>query len=203
MVTINLYKFDELSDSAKQKAIDSARSMCASRMVDCDADEYRNTLKLIEEKFGIDVYDWEVDSCGYRFKFSFDSRADVADDSKYLCRYLRDLFSILRKGKYYSTGGRLVNGKYQYKYRYSKVISEYSCILTGCWCDFAVDDAMKNRFDYIRRGFTIRDFVEDVLDKFFGQWHNDYEYVYSDEAVEEYIEGNDFLFYEDGKIYSK
>ena len=40
-----------------------------------------------------------------------------------------------------------------------------------------------------------------MLEGFFEQWRNDYEYAYSDECIAEVIEANDYEFYENGKPY--
>ena len=74
----------------------------------------------------------------------------------------------------------------------------YSYCLTGCWCDNAVDDALNNMWDAVRRGDSCYDFVNNMLHNFFHNWQRDMEAVYEDDYVAEHISENGDEFYEDG-----
>ena len=76
---------------------------------------------------------------------------------------------------------------------------EYSCCLTGCYCDWGVDDAMNKCYDFIRKGWTIRDFIEDMLNGFFNYWYEDRSRDAEDDEVEEFLEANEYEFYKDGR----
>lgn len=203
-VTTKVFKFDELPAEVQDLAVDKIRSKVAEILIDFDADDYRDALAALQENLSIRVRDWSVDSYSYYYNFTFtgDRWDDLADDARYLCRYLDDLYFSLRKGKYYSTTGSWIDGKYHYKERRSRALIEPWCgCLTGCWTDHAMADAMENRYEAVRAGKTIRDFVGDILENFFIQWRRDIESAYTDEAVRDHIEANDLEFTEDGEQY--
>ena len=200
-IEITLYSFDELPENAKKKAIDDNREsigVCESSSV---SDDYKSTLDAIEEKFGITVRDLE--SHGYsRFRMTA-GWDEIADDPKYLPRYLDRLSSRIHKGRYYSTPmHRDEAGNWHYKHKYSNVLSDgYSCCLTGTYTDAAVDDAMNKRFEFVRKNYTIREFIGVMLDKFCQLWDDDSNYCFTDEYVREHFENNDFTFLKNGKVF--
>lgn len=51
--------------------------------------------------------------------------------------------------------------------------------------------------------YTYEDLMNECLSAFFDVWEKDYEYQYSDEAIDEYIEANwsDRLYFSDGTVY--
>lgn len=200
-IEITLYSFDELSEKAKERAISENREalgMCDSTFVD---DEYRQALDVLEEKFGIKARDLE--SYGHRRYLLQGGWDELEDDSKYLLRYLDRLSDRLHKGKYYSTPMHKDNeGNWHYKHKYSKVLSDcYSCCLTGTYCDAAVEDAMNKRYEYVRKGYTIREFIDSVLDKFCKRWQEDSDYCFSDESIIERMTDNDCTFLKSGKMF--
>lgn len=202
-IQVNLYAFDELSDAVRQGVINRERERVAGARIEFDSDEYRGCLEKIEAALGIKVYDWSVDYGTYYFRWRMtdDRWYGLLGDAKYLIRWLNSVEWMVRKGKYYSTSMRKIDDKWHYQSRHSKVMFERCCSLTGCWTDDAVDKAFDNMWDAIRKGWTIEDFVENLLDNFFTQWKEDIEYAYEDETVEEDIMGNDFEFLENGKIW--
>lgn len=209
-IKFNIYQYDELSAEAKEKAVDNVRETIGSMLCDFDADEYRSALKEIEKIFEIKVYDWSVGYPGTysRWRFNENSRfSDMSDEPKYLVRYLDEVERYCRKGKYYSSSFRKVPVDKEhpaglaYTKRYSKVMFERNCCLTGTWTSAVVDDYMEKRWDYVRRHRTIEDFVDDMLYNFFKQWERDQECNYEDDAIIDTILGNDYEFTEDGMRY--
>ena len=195
-INFKVYSYDELSDEAKRVAIEKSRRSVGDVCSEFDSDNYRTTLNKIEQIFGIEVNRWEV---GLRsrpwFDFSFDDfHYDEGEGSEeLLLRYLnREILPHVNNFKYYTKGR---NGKR------SKVVLDpygYSYCLTGCWCDKAVDDALNNMWDAVRRGDSSYDFVNNMLHEFFHNWQRDMEAVYEDDYVAEYISESEYEFYEDG-----
>ena len=209
-ITFNVFQYDELSAEAKEKALDEMRETVSSMLCDFDADDYRDALKEIEEVFEIKVYDWCVGYPGTycRWRFKECSRfSEMSDEPRFLVRYLDEVEGWCRKGRYYSTPFKPCPKSDEhpagltYKKRYSKVMFERNYCLTGTWTSAVVDDYMNKRWDYVRNGKTIEDFIDDMLYDFFKQWERDQEYNYGDEAVEDTIIGNDYEFMEDGSRY--
>ena len=195
-INFKVYSYDELSDEAKRVAIEKSRQSVGDVCSEFDSDDYRATLYKMEQIFGIEVNRWEVGLCSRPwFEFSFDDfhYNEGEDCGDLLLRYLnREVLPHVNNFKYYSKGRNC---------KRSKVVLNhygYSCCLTGCWCDNAVDDALNNMWESIRKGYSCYDFVNNMLHDFFHNWQRDMEAVYEDDYVAEYISENEYEFYEDG-----
>lgn len=193
-----LHDFAELSEAAKKVAIDEVRDSIGEIRSESDSCDYRETLQKIERAFDIEVYDWEVSGyrpSHYRFKYL----GDLDDETpKMLPRYFERIWRDVFKGKY--IGWRESKGKPYY----SKVLfNEESFSLVGMWTDDAVVKTMAERYEFVRQGCTISDFIDTMLCRFFEQWREDMEYAYSDESIEiELSEGSyEYEFLENGKLW--
>lgn len=205
-IKFNVFSYDELAETAKEKALDNVRESVGSMLCEFDGDDYRAALDEIENVFEIKVYDWCVGYPGTfsAWRFKEGSRfSEMSDEPRFLVRYLDEVERWCRKGKYYFTSGHYdENGKYHYKKRYSKVMFERNYCLTGTWTSAVVDEYTGDkRWDYVRKHRTIEDYIDDLLYDFFKQWERDQEYNYEDETVEEEIRANDYEFTEDGCRY--
>lgn len=193
-----IYRYNELSEQAQQVATESMRDSIADMRIESESDEYRNTLEMIEQIFRVNVYDWHVNEYNSYFRFDFVGiDEDVENEPRLLLRYLNTnvLPCIDNKKRYYSKTARVS--------RRSRILcnKSYDYCLTGCWCDDAVDNALNNINKSVKNKFNAREFVRSMLEGFFEQWRNDYEYAHSDECIAEEIEVNDYEFYENGKPY--
>ena len=201
-IETKVYQYDELSSEAKENARNSLRDRLSENRIDAEAYDYRNTLKKIEEIFGIKVRDWSVN--GYSptyFRFYFvNLDEDIENEPKFLLRYLNRFVipCIDTRVTYYAK-----NHYENHKKRKSRILSypKYDFCITGAWTDIAVDDALNNIKESIMQGKSAREFVSDMLDNFFKQWNKDCEYAYSDESIEDEIVGNGYEFLENGKPY--
>ena len=54
-INFKVYSYDELSDEAKRVAIEKSRQSVGDILSEYDSDDYRATLKKIEQIFGIEV----------------------------------------------------------------------------------------------------------------------------------------------------
>lgn len=201
-IETKVYQYEELSEQAKESARNSLRDKLAGYRIDAEADDYRNTLKKIEEIFGIKVGDWSVN--GYSpiyFCFDFvNLDEDIENEPKFLLRYLnRYVLPCIDCRKTYYAKNYYEN----HKKRKSRILSylKYDFCITGAWTDIAVDDALNNIKESIMQGKSAREFVSDMLDNFFEQWNKDCEYAYSDESIEDEIVSNEYEFLENGKPY--
>ena len=201
-IETKVYQYDELSSEAKVNAINSLRDRLSKNRIEFEADDYRFTLKKIEEIFGVKVRDWSVD--GYSptyFRFYFvNLDEDIENEPKFLLRYLnRDVLPYIDCRKTYYAK----NHYESHKKRKSRILSypKYDFCITGAWTDIAVDDALNNIKESIMQGKSAREFVSDMLDNFFNRWNKDCEYAYSDESIEDEIVVNEYEFLENGKPY--
>ena len=193
-----IYHYDELSEQAQQVAIESMRDRISDIRIESDSDDYRNTLEMIERIFRVNIYDWSVDKYNSYFRFNFVGiDDDTENEPRLLLRYLNTnvLPCIDNQKRYYSKTARVS--------RRSRILSNksYDYCLTGCWCDDAVDNALNNINQSVKKHFNAREFVNSILEGFFEQWRNDYEYSNSDECITEDIEANNYEFYENGEPY--
>ena len=193
-----IFRYSELSAQAQQVAIESMRERISSMIMESDSYDYRNTLDKIEQIFGVNIYDWSVNEYNFYFRFEFTHiDEETENEPRLLFRYLNKyiLPCIDNKIRYYSKTARVS--------RRSRILSSkrYFYCLTGCWCDEAVDNALNNINQSVKKHFNARDFVESILEGFFEQWRNDYEYSNSDECITEDIEANNYEFYENGEPY--
>ena len=193
-----IFRYNELSEQAQEMAIESMRERISSTIIESDAYDYRNTLDNIEKIFRVKVYDWSVDECNFYFRFEFTNiEEETENEPRLLLRYLNTnvLPCIDNKKRYYTKMARAS--------RKSRILCDnsYKYCLTGCWCDSAVDNALNNIGESLKKHLNAREFVESILEGFFEQWQNDCEYSTSDECIAETIEANDYEFYENGKPY--
>lgn len=204
-VSYDVYKFSELCPEAQQKAIEKMTESIGSLRADDDSDEYRETLKKIEEVFDIKVEKWNVGYPGTfcHWEFTTNRWDDVArSGSKYLLRYVNAVKPYLDSMRYYSTGCKFTDGKYRFKKRRSRILHSDYYTLTGTWCDESVDMALRDAYDMARRGCCLEDFISDMLSRFFHCWEEDIDFAYSEEYVREELEANEYEFYADGCPFS-
>lgn len=194
-----IYHYDELSEQAQKVAIEFMRDEISNAIIDSDSVDYYNTLNKIEQIFGVRIYNWNVNEYNPYFRFEFTNiEEDTENEPRLLLRYLNTnvLPYIDNKKQYYSKTSRAS--------RKSRILynNNYEYCLTGCWCDSAIDNALNNIKQSVKNKFNARDFVESILEGFFEQWRNDYEFALSDECIAERIDANDYEFYENGKPYT-
>ena len=193
-----IYHYDELSEQAQHVAIESMRERISDIRIESDSDDYRNTLEMIERIFRVNIYDWNVDEYNSYFRFDFVGiDEDMENEPRLLLRYLNTnvLPCIDNQKRYYS---KTAKASRKSRILYNK---SYEYCLTGCWCDNAIDNALNNIKQSVKNKFNAREFVNSILEGFFKQWRNDYEYSNSDECIEEDIEANNYEFYENGEPY--
>lgn len=208
-----LYTFDELDRDVQNRLVRE----CGERNYDVLNDEYRNTLKKLEELFNVKCDNWRVDESTYSYDLHIgmynrrlNDLVDCYDDIEwgYLTlkgnRAMGKCWSMWErdvvKGRYYSGKMRGTIGKDAYfVHRYSKVLfiglHDGSCPLTGvCMDNDALDplwDMMEGKF--VKANITIADMIDLCFDSFFRAWKNEIEYVQS----EKYFRLNEMAEYYD------
>lgn len=192
--TINIYKFEELSEEVQEKVIDSFRD---DPYMYAWETENRETLEEFENLFGINVYDWDYDIHSYNYSWNDDLSEEKLELSgtRLLAwiwnNYKKDLFKPKFICKYVSTG---------IKSRYSKCQIEACCVLTGYHMDEMIlkpiYDLWVHKYDK-----NFGEVIEECLDSFFQACVKDMEYSYSSEAIKEHIEANEYEFTENGELY--
>lgn len=139
-------------------------------------------MKAFEDMTDTRVYNWEVGYERYDFSYEFkykdpiyehptDYHRDIFPENlcgKLLFRYINNnIMPYIIKGKYFSTSGKYIDGKYKYRHKYSRVMFDYgdNCPLTGMCYDYYL---LKPIIDYYNAWCTYpEDFsLEDLMRQF-------------------------------------
>ena len=193
--TITLYSFDELSKEAQEKAIDDYRF----DMYWHDFNEYQNSLSTFCDRMNWS-HSIESDSYGNFFHVSIapsddlEPYADSIQGLRLRTWLINNVLPEITKGRYLKHIGGFA--------RYSKISKEYD--ITGTWCDH---DLIQTTLTYINDltvncdGYGLTDYINDLCSSFADSMEKDHNYFWSDEAIIESIECNEYDFIENGSIY--
>jgi hypothetical protein len=206
-IRTKVYKFNELSEEAKQKAIDSFRNN------DIDyshySEEITDSAKAVVELFGLKF--------GRRYTDIICSHID--DDIlnlsgirlyKYLMNhYYDDLFTP----KYIKSVDREIRGK-QFVFKvhkdykgepYTQIYSKINrvndgCPLTGVCYD---NDILQPVYNFLKKpdNRTFEELIREIESAISKAYDNAEEWVNSDEFIKEEIEANEYEFTKDGKQF--
>ena len=204
-ITINLYKFDELSEKAKQTAIDKYRNKHDNYFY---YDEIIESVKKLIDLFNLKTGNTYTD---LRCSHINDTILELSGVRLYkyiLNNYGKELFTP----KYKKSIDREVKSKAyickvdtdykgeKYTFLYDKQKTDNSCVLTGVCFD---DDILKPVYDFLKKPTNNTNFedliseIETAIQKCFDsteQWLN------SDEFITEEIEANEYYFTEAGEV---
>lgn len=189
-IKVKLYRFDELSDDAQENAIE----------------EEISALSDIAYAMGVDnkAIDYSFSTCSPSYiEFSFHDIADELKDIRALKYIYNNFISPFIKGKYYSTGGKYINGKYHYKCKNSRAIKEFTPA-SGLYIDFTVYDVYVEYIEKAKKhiSFSVGDFIQDLENRLCKIILESAEEYNSEEYWRERLSDNDEEIYnEDGMIY--
>lgn len=197
--TIKTYYFDELPENVQRKAYEKDSHNLDGEYYNAD---FRATLEAFEEKFDISVKRWEVDSSRYTFDFDIMPMCNAEEirDPIRLAVYMWNNYGdIIRRGKYYSTSGRYIDGKYTYKQKRSKALYILDdAALTGCFCDGYILQPIINCLTYKTLYETFDDLITDCLNNFFETWRDCLEYAESFDFYKDEANANEWEYLADG-----
>lgn len=167
-----VYTFGELTDKAKERAIDSARSRGWG---DGDAwdSEWRGALSGAADALGFTVKDWSVGTCSHSY-CTIDFDTEAAD------------LSGVRAWKYLQNNG-------------VGIAIMDPCPFTGFCGDEALLDPLR-AFLLKPDDTNLLGLFQKCVDSWVSAWVSDMEYESSDEAITESIEANEVEFHENGRI---
>jgi hypothetical protein len=192
-VKTQLYKFDELSDEAKEKAIDKVRSSGSYLDYDWYDGVYEDS-KTIGKLMGIDID---------KIYFSgFSSQGDGAcfeGDYEYQVGSVKAILDHAPQDKdLLSIATRLAAEQKKYFYRLTaKVKHRGHYYHSGCT---NVDVQHKDRAYYYEpdNSEDIRDLLREFMDWIYDRLEADHSYLLSDVAISEYLNSDDREYEKDG-----
>lgn len=197
--TFKTYSFNELSKEAQENAYRRDQDSIPS---DIYNDEFTATLEAFERIFDISVYRWEVYSCRYSFDFKTTAatNSDDINDPLRLATFVWNRYAkYIKKGKYYSTPFKYIDGKPTYKFRHSRIMYEMdNCPLTGCCFDCDILQPIIDCLEYKRFFDTYADLITDCLNHFFETWRDCLKYSESFEFYAEEADAREWEYLEDG-----
>jgi hypothetical protein len=206
--TINLYSFDELSNEAKQNAIDILRNDNNEGFNQCYYNEIIESVKAVIELFDLKT--------GREYT---DIRTSHIDDNilqlsgvrlyKYLVNnYYSDLFKpkyikTIDGEKYYRQfickRYKGAKGMYTQIFSRMKVVND-GCTLTGVCYD---NDILQPIYDFmakIDQSVTFEDLMNSIESAITKCFNNTGEWINSDEFIKDEIAANNYTFTESGKL---
>ena len=204
MIT-KVYNFNELSDEAKEKAIEAHRY----DFVNGWSDENWASIQAIAKACSLEVVSNNYNDTGFsRFVLEvndYNNYYDIAAlrGRRAVAYIYNNWIKPNINGKYYATPGKWINGVYTYTHTRSKCTFEFSCPFTGYCVDDCLIHAYKKFCEYVRINplFDVGDFV-DVLSECVSEFlQNDYNYSISDENIAELLTANNYEFLENGVDY--
>jgi hypothetical protein len=202
-VSINIYSLEELNQNSKDHAY--------SEWLEGDpyswGEENKDSLKVFEDIFPVKVKQWEYGYHNYiNWSFTADSEIENLFGIRLMKYIYNNYFHNIFKGKYYSLWSKTEkNPKNQnmgkLKKRYSKVMFENSCVLTGYCIDNDILDPIYKFLKNPDKNITFYDLMDDCLNSWINACDRDYSASISYERFEEECKDQEWLFYENGNRY--
>jgi hypothetical protein len=205
-VRTKVYKFNELSSTAQSVAIECQRDRQSTEFIYEDA---HSTVKAFSKVFGLR---------GGRNSFlaythTFDDNTTSLKGLRLRTYIINNFEAYLYKGKYYSLWSKTevtykhhTNGHPVLKTRYSKVMLEHSCVLTGmCYDDSMLQpvyDLIHNYSPKQHDTMNIEDLMDECFDSLKTDLDKEEEAMNEDKYLIGEIEDLGLEFYESGKIYA-
>jgi len=197
----NIYKFDELSEEAKKKAIEWYLG---------DGLEYHfykdnlDTLNSFENIFNIKVTDYSYGGyCMPHISWDFtDHDSEYIEELEYvrLLKYvINNFWNYLYKPrvKYLKAVGSNNN-----KERISNIFLDETCTLTGYYMDMEILNPIYNFLNNFKEPcLNYSELISECLDSFIYACNRDWEWCHSEEYAIENIKANEFEFDENGGIW--
>lgn len=185
METIKIYEIDELEQEIQERIIQEYRH---SDFVYFNSYDNIDTLEKFAYTFNFDIKDYSLGEYHSYIKISISENIknlEYLDLHKYL---LNNHFNDLYKPKYISNGKR---------HKYSKVLYDTSCVLTGCCMD---DCILRPLYDFIKEPYNItyEDLIENCINEFISAYEYDLEYCLSDDYIKEQLLLNEYMYTENG-----
>ena len=197
--TFNVYSFEELSEEAKEKAIESFR--LAIDFPYCK--EAINGIKEISKAMNCDAEYYSYDGICYSVEFASKEYEDIETlQGKRAYAYIVNNYLMPNKSykTYWKDRCIYADGRKNWKRKSNLFYSWDDCPFTGYGIDYCFIEAWKNWEKNFNKYSTVGEFINLVADTLAKAWTEDNEYQLTDEFID-MIEANDYEFFENGKQF--
>jgi len=192
-ITYEIYKFHELLEQVKEKAIEKFRK---GHEYHWDKDN-QETLKAFESTYPVSVKDWGYGGHHNHISFNMDN-LDYDEILEFTdIRLMKWIINNFHDDLFH---GKFICANAYPKKRYSKVMMEHA-MPTGYCMD---EDIRGPIYKFLKQPWihaTLEDLMRDCLQAWVESCGVDHDHCFSDEAIKEIIEADDYEFYSDGTLY--
>ena len=195
-ISTNVYRFEELSTIAKEKAIESFR---CSEFFQFYNDEIIDTIKEIARAISCDYDYYSYDGIDYEVSFTSHDNVESISGKR---AYAYIVNNYLMPNKEYKTYWKdhciYTDGRKNLKRRSKLFYSWDNCPFTGYIADCCFIEAWRAWEKSFNCYSTIESFLDLLGEKLGKEWTSENEYQNSDEYIEDYLMNNNYEFLEDG-----
>ena len=207
MRTLNVFTFNELSETAKLKAVECYRAYRGGD--DFYFSEYKASLEAFADDIGININNWSygLDGCTVDFDFGELEILNTITGARAYAWVVNNVKGLRPGPRVYAVSREVNRHGFTRNERIVKRVSgvylaDDCCNYTGVCCD---EDLLKPFREFLVKpdSRSVEDLINEAVDSFCSALHDDLEYHDSDEFItEELINGDTPEFFENGTIYA-
>lgn len=194
MKTIEIYTIDELDEETRTQICHEHRDIIPTEHIWHEAS---GSVKEFVKRFSLDTGRSWLDFRTGRY----DQNVLNLKGMRLRTWIINNHWNDLHEGKYYSTSGEYIDGKYHYTHRHSNIIPERTCSLTGVCYDINLLDPFWKYLDCDEDyfGYDLESLFHFSSENLRRAVLSEEEYYRSEEAILEHLQVDKVHFTKDGK----
>lgn len=216
-VTITIYRYDELSQEAQNKAFESNRAAIMDDDIFRFSDDLKTLIEVADRKADIEIFDWEYSQASYSYDIKYNPRICGEGEDYHELKGIRAIKEALQIyyrlteesqvfGKRVDSEGNVTYAiaprSNRFVFTKSKISlkqksnSEFTdCYLSGVFSDALLSSIKDNA--KLDSEVALKDHLRNAADAMFQELVDDADYIYN-EALEEV---RCLKFLKDGRIF--
>lgn len=186
------YSFDELSDDAKQKAIEHYRNTCSEIFW---ADELLESFCAVFKAANVTLKDYELGLYNSNIRIDLNDTIGDLTGARAFAWLENNLFYKLRITRADYLKNRKAYLSYGRDYR-------IGCVKPGPLTGYCADESFLNHLtDAIKSGNTLKDAFLQLADVYQSLLNQENDFQNSEEYISEHMQANEYEFLENGTQY--